>query len=1120
MDIADWLEAMGLRQYLQRFAENDIDLDALRYLTDQDLRELDVSLGHRRKMLAAIGALDSAVTAPKAAPASSVHAPTPADRAMQDHGAAERRQVTVMFCDLVDSTALSARMDPEDLREILASYQVTVVTTIERHAGYVAKYMGDGALIYFGYPQAHEDDAERAVRAGLELVGAVGKLRLRAEARLAGRIGIATGLVVVGDLIGAGEAQERGIVGETPNLAARLQNIAEPGSLVIAEGTRRLLGDLFELEDLGAHVLKGLPRPARAWRVVRPGLAESRFEALHGGDLTALVGRQEERELLLRRWREAARGEGRAVLISGEPGIGKSRLVAGLIEQIEPEPHVRFLYSCSPQHADSTLHPIICQLERAAGFTHEDDAPGKLDKLDRLLTRSAASPEDVALLAELLSLANDGRYPVLALEAQQRRQRTLQALRTQLEELARGQPVLMAFEDVHWIDPTSLELLSRMVEGIRTLPVLLLVTFRPEFAPPWVGQAHVTSLTLNRLGQRDVDAMIARLLDERALPPEVVVELVQRTDGIPLFIEEMTKAVLEASCEAPRDATAIPSSTVAVPATLQASLMARLDRLGPAKEVAQIGAAIGREFSYPLLAAVAQRSDTELALALDRLTDAGLVFRQGLPPHASYLFKHALVQDAGYASLLRSRRQQIHGSIARALEQEFPAVVEAEPELAAYHFAHAGLPDRASTLYDLAGDRAASRSAYAEAVAQFKRALSQAAGLPHGAERRRRELALLLKLGPALGIREGPQSPQVGSVYRRAHEHAQALSDEPGLFKSTWGLWLNANISGRFEAAGERVQELVALGRRLQDDGLLLEAYHCSWGTSQFRGDAAATLRDTGEGIARYDLARHHRLGPIFGGHDPGVCAFGTRGMALWLAGFPTQALACVERAVELAETLQHPHSLTHGLLCAALTCQLAGDPQHCLGFADRLVTVARQFDFPPHIAVGSFLAGWARAVQSDIAAGIAQMEAAFASNLRQYLVHDSVRLAEVLVLAGRDAEALAALNRALEDIWAPDTGFYLPEAHRLRGELLMRLDPGQRDEALRAIGVALDLAERQGARMLGLRAAVSLARHSGVEPGSDAAVLMSLRRIYASMTEGFDTPDLNAAKALIDSLE
>jgi class 3 adenylate cyclase len=673
--IADWLQNIGLGQYAQRFAENDITFAILPHLTDQDLKELGVtSLGHRRQLLLAIAEMSSVqkdpATPPSAAP----------------HDTAERRQVTVMFSDLVGSTALSARMDPEDLREVISAYQKCVTETVGSVGGFVANYMGDGVLVYFGYPQAHEDDAERAVRAGLELVATVGSLKTRVT--LQTRVGIATGLVVVGDLVGSGGAQEQSIVGETPNLAARLQAIAEPNRVLIAEGTRKLLGTLFDLEDLGPKDLKGIAGPVRAWAVLRPSSVGSRFEALHGAGLTALVGREEEIELLLRRWSRAKSGEGQVVLLSGEAGIGKSRLTASLLERLATEPHTHLRYFCSPQHTDSALYPVIGQMERAAGFVHDDNPQARLDKLDALLAQTSTPARDAALFAELLSLSNDGRYPALALMPQQRRQRTLEALTSQLAGLACRQPVLMVFEDAHWIDPTSLEALSRMIERIRSIPLLLIVTFRTEFAPPWVGQAHVTSLTLNRLGEREVAAIIRRLVGNKQWAADVMAEIVERTDGIPLFVEEMTKAVLESEGEgeARRTDGAVPPPVPAVPASLQASLMARLDRLGPAKEVAQIGAAIGRRFSHALLASVVRQPEAELESELDRLVAAGLLFRQGAPPDATYLFKHALVQDTAYGTLLRNQRQELHARIAKVLEQEFQDIIGTQPETLAHHY--------------------------------------------------------------------------------------------------------------------------------------------------------------------------------------------------------------------------------------------------------------------------------------------------------------------------------------------------------------------------------------------------------------------------------------------------
>jgi len=668
LDIDSWLRGIGLTQYAEMFRANDIDDEMLGRLTNDDLKDIGVaSFGHRKKLLEAIAELAGAVPV----------SPQPALIEPKAHDAAERRQVTVMFSDLVGSTALSARMDPEDLREVISAYQKCVAETVRHLGGFVAKYLGDGVLVYFGYPQAHEDDAERAVRAALELIAAVAGLKTRAP--LQTRVGIATGLVVVGDLIGSGDAQERGIVGETPNLAARLQGIAEPNTVVIAEATRKLLGNLFELQDLGPKDLKGIAGPVRAWAALRASSAEGRFEALHASGLTALVGREEESELLLRRWSRAKTGEGQVLLLSGEAGIGKSRLTAALLERLASEPHTRLRYFCSPQQTDSALYPIIGQAERAAGLAHDDKPQARLDKLDAMLAQTSTSARDAVLFADMLSLPNDGRFPALDLTPQQRRQRTLEALISQMEALTRQNPVLMIFEDAQWIDPTSLEVLGRIVDRIKNLPALLIVTFRPEFNPPWVGQSRVTSVTLNRLGEREAAAIIARLVGNKELPADVMAEIVERTDGIPLFVEEMTKAVLEAEGEgeARRTVAAVPSPALAVPASLHASLMARLDRLGPAKEVAQIGAAIGREFSHALLAAVARKPEAELSAALDRLIAAGLLSRQGVPPHATYLLKHALVQDAAYSTLLREPRRALHARIAepwRANSRRSPSV--------------------------------------------------------------------------------------------------------------------------------------------------------------------------------------------------------------------------------------------------------------------------------------------------------------------------------------------------------------------------------------------------------------------------------------------------------------
>ncbi|HXC29147.1 MAG TPA: AAA family ATPase, partial [Stellaceae bacterium] len=633
MNVAKWLRDLGLEQYAPAFRDNDIDEKVLRRLTGDDLRDLGVtSIGHRRRLLDAIATLVDRHRAIEASPAPSQD-PLAASEA-------ERRQLTVMFCDLVGSTALSRRFDPEDLRELIGVYHRCVADTVARFAGFVAKYMGDGVLIYFGYPEAHEDDAERAVRAGLAVINAVGRLASREALNV--RLGIASGLVVVGDLIGTGAAQERGVVGEMLNLAARLQGLAAPDTLVIADSTRRQIGALFEIDDLGQQALAGFSESQRAWRIVGESGVLSRFEALRS-EATPLVGRDEELDLLLSRWQQAKAGKGHVVLVSGEPGIGKSRLSAALSQRIQGDPHIRLRYFCWPYHQDSALYPVIVQLERAAGFARDDTVKEKLSKLRALLVRGARDENEIALLGELLSLPS--LVAELNLSPQRKREMLFEAVLHQLEALAKRRPVLMVFEDVHWIDPTSRELLELTLDRISRLPVLLVVTFRPEFQHAWGGQPQVTMLALNQLSGRDSTVLVEKLIGNAGLSRDIVDELVERTDGVPLFVEELTKAVLEGGEHDNRLAVgSLPK--LAIPATLHASLIARLDRLGLiAKEVGQLGAVLGREFGYDLIEAVARRPDAELRLGLDRLAEADLLFCRAVAPESSYLFKHALVQD-------------------------------------------------------------------------------------------------------------------------------------------------------------------------------------------------------------------------------------------------------------------------------------------------------------------------------------------------------------------------------------------------------------------------------------------------------------------------------------------
>jgi class 3 adenylate cyclase/predicted ATPase len=1124
MDVRGWLRSLGLGKYEAAFRENEIDETVLPSLTHETLKELGVTaLGHRLKLLDAIAALCADTNAaPAATPGPATVDATPRDTA-------ERRQVTVMFSDLVGSTALSARMDPEDLREIISAYQKCVAETVGRLGGFIAKFMGDGVLVYFGYPHAHEDDAERAVRAGLELVAAVGDLKTHATLRT--RVGIATGLVVVGDLIGSGASLEQAIVGETPNLAARLQGIAEPNMVVIAEGTRRLLGNLFEFEDLGAKDLKGVSEPVRAWAVLRASSAEGRFEALHTAGLTALVGREEEFELLLRRWSRAKRGEGQVVLLSGEAGIGKSRLTAALLEHLSGEAHTRLRYFCSPQHTDSALHPIIGQMERAAGLAHDDKPQAKLDKLDTVLAQTSTSTEDAALFAEMLSLPNDGRYPALELAPDQRRQRTLGALTAQLAELARQQPVLMIFEDAHWTDPTSLEAFGRTVDRIKTLPVLLIVTFRPEFNAPWVGQSHVTSLTLNRLGEREAATIIARLAGNKALPPDVMAEIVERTDGIPLFVEEMTKAVLEAESEgaARRTVAAVPSPTLAVPASLHASLMARLDRLGPAKEVAQIGSAIGREFSHALLTSVTRKPEAELGSALDRLVQAGLLFRQGVPPQASYLFKHALVQDAAYSTLLREPRRALHARIAEAIESQFAETAERQPEILAHHSTEAGLIEKAAGLWGKAGQLSLDRSALVEAATQFTRALEQIATLPGTPALRREQIKLQVALITPLIHVKGYAAAETKAAAEQARlliEQAEALGEPPEdpllLFSVLYAFWVANDVAFNGDVVCDLAAEFLALAEK-QGATVPLMVGHRLMGISLMAtGDIAEGRGHLDQAIALYDPAEHRPLAARFG-QDAGVAALSLRSWALWLLGYPDAALRDADDALKDAREIGQAATLTHTLGHRPAMYTLCGKFAAAVADTRELVALAEEkgaLSWKPWAIMdqGSVLAldGRASDAIDTLICGIADWRTTGAS---VYLPMYLPRLACAHAELGQFEEAWRCIGEAMTTVETTKEKWCEAEVHRLAGEIALMSPERDTARAQAYFERALSVARAQQAKSWELRAAMSLAR-LWLDQGKRQQARELLAPVYGWFTEGFDTLDLREAKTLFDKLE
>ncbi len=1069
-EIADWLKTLGLSEYAACFAENRIDFSVLRDLTDQDLKDLGVVLGDRRKMLRAIAELAGAVPA----------SPQPPFAEPKSQDTAERRQVTVMFSDLVGSTALSARMDPEDLREVISTYQKCVAETVRRFGGFVAKYMGDGALVYFGYPEAHEDDAEQAVGAGLELIAAVAGLKTRAA--LQTRIGIATGLVVVGDLIGSGAAQEQAIVGETPNLAARLQALAEPNTVVIADGTRRLLGNLFELEDLGAKDLKGIAEPVRAWAALRPSSVESRFEALHASGLTALVGREEELELLLRRWSKAKSGEGQVVLLSGEAGIGKSRLAAALLERLAAEPHTRLRYFCSPQHADSALYPIIGQMERAAGLTRDDTPQAKLDKLDAVLALGSTSVRDAALFAEMLSLPNDGRYPTLELTPQQRRQKTMEALTAQLETLSRQSPVLMILEDAHWADPTSLEAFSRAVDRSQTLHLLLLATFRPEFEPPWIGQPHVTALTLNRLGQYEIVAMIDRVVGNKAIPASIRQDIVERTDGIPLFVEEMTKAVLEAQSEgaAERAIAAVPSPTTAVPASLHASLMARLDRLGSAKDVAQIGAVIGREFSHAVLAAVISKPEAELGSALNRLIQAGLLFRQGVPPHATYLFKHALVQDTAYGTLLRGPRQALHRRIAAGLEAKFPDIVETQPETVAYHFSAAGVPEKAVGYWLKAGRNAASRSANLEAIAHLRRGIDAIAGFAEDAAKDRLELDFQFALGPCLIATQGPASAVSLETFLRARTLCERLADQPEYLQVMFWVASAHVVRGELPEGLAVTSVGLSLVEARNDRPALLNWLRGTGMVLLLVGRVEEARQRIEQAIAAFDTSDEtERKVARAAGQDAGVVGLALNSWALWALGYADRALVQMGAALDRAEAIEHPHTLAYVSYYASVLHALRGEAAPAQLLAERCLTLSQRHAFGQWQGVSRIVRDVCRSMLAPESSAIEDVQRELAEYRRTGsqlgVTVLCVIVGQALVMRGRFKPLLDVVAEAVATMERTSERFLEAELYRLKARALLAQDEtGAQSQALSALAEALAVARRQNARTLELRAARS----------------------------------------------
>ena len=1109
------MRSLGLEKYEGAFRENEIDETVLPRLTAEDLKELGVSaLGHRRKLLDAIAALRADGNASPAVTSDT----TAVDASPRD--TAERRQVTVMFSDLVGSTALSARMDPEDLREVISAYQKCVADTVQRFGGFVAKYMGDGVLVYFGYPQAHEDDAERAVRAGLELVVAVSDLKTNAP--LQTRVGIATGLVVVGDLIGSGAAQEQAVVGETPNLAARLQSIAEPNTVVIAESTRKQIGNLFELEDLGAKDLKGISGPMLAWAALRASLVESRFEALRSAT-TPLVGRDEEIDLLTRRWEQAKTGDGCVVLISGEPGIGKSRIAQTMQERFGGEPHTRLRFFCTPHHQDSALYPAITQLERAAQFQRDDNTEQRLDKLETVLLQATNDITEIApLLADLLSVPSGDRYPALNLTPQKRKEKTLAALVAQVEGLSAREPLLMVFEDVHWSDPTTRELLDLLIDRVPTLRVLVIITFRPEFTPPWVGRPHVTLLSLSRLPPRQRAEMIGQITGAKALPREIVDQIVDRTDGVPLFIEELTKSVVESGMVTEAEdhyAMAQPAVPLTIPTTLQASLLARLDRLAPTREVAQIGAALGRSFSHELISAVAQMPQPRIDDALEQLVSAELIFRRGTAPNAEYTFKHALVQDAAYSTLLRNRRQQIHARIASTLESRFPELVAAQPQLMAQHCSEAGLNEKAVGYWLTAGQRAVARSAMAEAVAQLRKGLGLLARQPENASRQQQELDLQAALSSALIATMGYSAPEVGEVLARASAIAEQINRVEYVLPLNYGQFLHHMIRAEHKLALSVAERMERVGNALgKPEGVLLSRHFRGVGHFMIgEFDVARTLFEQCHGLSE---PAHRKASLAMTSEDSYALMLGWSALNLAHLGYLDQARLRADQMLVEARALQHTYTLAICLVYPSWIAALANLPNEARRYAQEMIDLANEHGFPWPLAIGTgFLARLTVALgQPREGLSLATKSAAIARSIGAR-TGEAARLggqAEAYAALGQLKDGLNLLREGARFIEETDERWLEFENHGVQGNLLYAI--GDQAAAEQSYRRAIAVAERQHAKTLELHAATRLA-YLWRDQGKRIEAHDLLAPIYGWFTEGFDTPVLIEAKALLDAL-
>ncbi|MEM7067448.1 MAG: adenylate/guanylate cyclase domain-containing protein [Pseudomonadota bacterium] len=1103
----EFLESLSLEKYCQAFEENDVDFETLHHLTDEDLASLGLSLGHRRKLIAVL-------KSPNSDEGQVTKSPQFVEQTDQQ---AQRRYLTVMFCDLVGSTKLSATLDPEDLRNLMQRYHHAASQVIVDQGGHVAKLMGDGILAYFGFPNANESDCERAVRAAQSVISAVAQIAPEVSDladTLEVRIGIATGMVVIGDMTGVSVTDFDSVVGETPNLAARLQTLAKPGTIVISSDTHALVGDVFEYEDLGKQHVAGFPEPLPVWRVLNEKQSSNRFDLLRGSQAAGLVGREEEIELLKRRWNSVKLGTGSVVFISGDAGIGKSRLLQSLRRDIAHNSSTHLQFQCSQFHTGSAFAPVVGHLENAAGFNHEDSQASRASKL-----RSVLGENHSEILSALMRIQDARTMSAIEPDPELRRERILVDLMKLIESQSADGPMLIVFEDLHWIDASTLEFVNRLADAAARLSILLVLTTRPGVEVTWLNDPHVSFMMLKRLDQKGVKGLIQEVARGRSLPADVLDQIEQRTDGIPLFVEELTRSLLNSDYLIEKKGRLVTSGIVppqAIPMTLQETLMARLDKLSSIKDIAQLGAIIGRRFSFDLIAAVSSIDESTLSSALKKLELEGILSRRGTGADFVFEFRHALIREAAYESLLKSRRIELHALLARHLMRQ---KTSDDPDMVAYHLTEAGLGEEAIDFWIAAGDASVETAGFAEALSNYSSALVQLREIPADSERYKKEIDVLLAIGPCQVQVLGPASNETYQTYSTVVELSENYGEPEQQFKALWGLWFHYFMLGAVPKMHELANQLIPLAREVEDEALELEGHHCEWAALSLLGDCNGALSSTEKGIKTYDEEKHHWMTFHYGGHDPGLCAQSLRAVNLCVVGQPDRAKNTADKAIKQALRLNHGYSILETLFCALIVMMLRSEFDRIRSHATQLIELADAKRLPSEIrALANGFIGWSEIEAGSKEEGLALMADSI-SGWQEFWGAWCFPLDATFALAlaqnGNPDAALKIVDSASEIGGNTGGHWWDAEFHRVRGNILLSTNISDEGAIQASFQNAIKAAQDRNALLFEMRAATDLAELN-FKNGDQCAAHGLLAPLLDKISEGRDLPDfIRAAKVL-----